>query len=426
MSPGWRPIIGPLVTLATVGVIALVERYVFPIANPGAIFFIAVMASAYIGGTRSGLVASAIALTFAALHFLGRGHIWDPGHHDLERVMILTITTPTVAIVVGLLRARTDEAMNRERQARLSVEAANRRLIALQAALDESRAGVVVLDQELRAQFINRAFRKMWKLPDEVAERRPAFVALVYHGRDTNAYAVPEERLDAYVAERVQRVRAGEPDPLDIRLSDGRVARLECTILPAGGRLLTYTAVTDLVERASIDVLSGLFNRRHFLEAAAGEWSRFDRYERPLSLMMLDIDLFKAINDRYGHDAGDQAIAHVAAICRGRKRASDVVARLGGEEFALLLPETSIDSAAVAAERLRAQIADAPLVVAGEPIRLTVSIGVAEADHRMDSFLTLMKEADAALYRAKHRGRNCVMLASADGSGTPASLAVAS
>jgi diguanylate cyclase (GGDEF)-like protein len=236
-------------------------------------------------------------------------------------------------------------------------------------------------------------------------------VALVYHGRNTNAYAVPDERLDEYVAERVRRVRAGDLDPLDIRMSNGDVVRLECTVLPAGGRMLTYTPVTDLVQRASIDSLSGLFNRRHFLELAEGEWSRFDRYERPLSLMLLDIDMFKTINDRYGHDVGDQAIAHIAAVCRDGKRTPDIVARIGGEEFALLLPETSLESARPVAERLRRQIADTPLIVAGAPIAITVSIGVAEATPEMADIAALMRAADQALYGAKHAGRNRVVAA---------------
>ena len=425
MSPRWLWIVGPFATLAAAALLALIQQYIHPVPNPGAIFFIAVMCSAYIGGTGSGLLAAAIALGYTAIHFFGHDRLWDPAYHGLERVIILSVTTPLIAVVVGLLKARSNEAMRRERQARLSVEATNRRLVALQAAHDESHAGVVILDQELRAQFINRAFRRLWNLPDGLADRQPPFVALAYHGRNTHAYAVPEERLDEYIAERVQRIRSGSLDPLDIRMSNGEVVRLECSVLPAGGRMLTYTPVTDLVQRASTDALSGLFNRRYFFELADAEWSRFGRYKRPLSLMMIDIDLFKSVNDRYGHDVGDKAILHVANLCRDSKRVSDVVARVGGEEFAMLLPETAIESATLIADRLRRAIADTPLIVAGAQIRLTVSIGIAEAHTGIDGVLSLMKEADAALYRAKHSGRNRVVppLRDADRLAGPLALA---
>src|SRR5262249_20766581 len=285
---------------------------VLPIPNPGAIYFLAVVYATYVGGVRAGLVCSALTIAFSFLYFSAPGHFLTIRAEDWQRIVIVSFGTVGISVLVGLLKSRTIEAAERERQARLSVEAANRRLVALQAALDEASPGVVLLDHELRAQFINRAFRKLWRLPDEVAERQPPFVALVYHGRNTQAYAVPNERLDEYVAERIRRVRAGDLDPLDIRLSNGEGVRLRCTVLPAGGRMLTYTPITDLVQRATVDSLSGLFNRRHFLELAESEWSRFDRYERPLSLMLLDIDMFKTINDRYGHHVGDQAIAHIA------------------------------------------------------------------------------------------------------------------
>ena len=415
--------VGVAVALATLAAIWLINRYLFAIPNPGAVYFIAVVYATYIGGVRAGLVSSAFTIAYSFLHFSAPGHFLEIRPDDWQRILIVSFGTVALSVMVGLLKARTIEAMERERRARLAVEAANRRLVVLQAALDEASPGVVLLDHELRAQFINRAFRKLWKLPDEVADRQPPFVALVYHGRNTNAYAVPDERLDEYVAERVRRVRVGDLDPLDIRMSNGDVVRLECTVLPAGGRMLTYTPVTDLVQRASVDSLSGLFNRRHFLELAEGEWSRFDRYERPLSLMLLDIDMFKTINDRYGHDVGDQAIAHVAAVCRDGKRTPDVDARIGGEEFALLLPETSLESARPVAERLRRQIADTPLIVAGAPIAFTVSIGVAEATPEMADIAALMRAADQALYGAKHAGRNRVVAAADTSPARPAALA---
>src|SRR5580692_11946666 len=118
-----------------------------------------------------------------------------------------------------------------------ATEIVRNELLTLRAALDEVRFGVVLLDRELRAQFINRAFRRMWRLPDAKADSKPAFVALMYHGRDTRAYDVPEDQLDAYVAERVAYVKAGHPAPVDVHLASGEVIRFQCAVLPAGGRM---------------------------------------------------------------------------------------------------------------------------------------------------------------------------------------------
>src|SRR3984957_4228372 len=127
-----------------------------------------------------------------------------------------------------------------------AVASLHHELALLRAALNEVRFGVVVLDHELRAQFINRAFRKMWRLPDAKADSKPAFVALMYHGCDTRAYNVPEKNLKAYVAERVAHVKGGDPRPVDIRLTSGEVIRFQCTALPNGGRMLSYNYVTDI------------------------------------------------------------------------------------------------------------------------------------------------------------------------------------
>ncbi|MBZ0148856.1 MAG: PAS-domain containing protein, partial [Pseudorhodoplanes sp.] len=123
-------------------------------------------------------------------------------------------------------------------------------ILALRAALDEVRFGVLLLDSELRAQFINRAFRKMWRLPDAKANNKPPFVALMYHGRDTCAYKILAEDLDDYVAECVTLVRAGDPTPLDLRLANSEVIRLQCAVLPSGGRMLSYTYVADIARQA--------------------------------------------------------------------------------------------------------------------------------------------------------------------------------
>jgi PAS domain-containing protein len=119
----------------------------------------------------------------------------------------------------------------------------------LSAALDEVDIGIVLLDADTRAEFINRAFRDYFSLPDAQADSKPPFIVLMYHGRDTRAYELPEEELNAFIARRTAMMRSGDSKPININLSDGRVLRFGCTALPDGGRMLSYTPVTDLVRR---------------------------------------------------------------------------------------------------------------------------------------------------------------------------------
>ncbi len=280
----------------------------------------------------------------------------------------------------------------------------------------------MLLDSEMRAQFINRAFRRLWRLPDELAARKPAFVGLMYHGRNAKAFAVPADQTRFHVAEQTALIRTGDERPVDIRLANGDVIRSRCKVLADGGRMLTYGNVSDLVrsademaELAMTDALTGIYNRRHFMARLDSEWKRFRRYERPLSLLLLDIDHFKSINDRYGHDVGDQVIVAVARLCGMQTRDSDVAARIGGEEFAILLPETGLLDARIVAERLRVAVAERPLASSAGPIAVTVSIGTACADSNRPTRPNLMKRADEALYAAKRGGRNCVAAALDDG-----------
>jgi hypothetical protein len=110
--------------------------------------------------------------------------------------------------------------------------------------------GIVLLDVRLNARFINQAFRRMWVLSDAVTDRRPLFAALMFHGRDTGAYEIPADRLEAYVAERIERVAANESFQQDLRRTKGDVIRMQCTPLPDGGRMLTYMEVTDIVRQS--------------------------------------------------------------------------------------------------------------------------------------------------------------------------------
>ncbi len=167
-------------------------------------------------------------------------------------------------------------------------------------------------------------------------------------------------------------------------------------------------AQAQLLELATTDSLTGLRNRRHFMATASQEFERARRYQTPLSLLMLDADHFKSINDRYGHPVGDEALKTLAEHGRRQLREIDLFARLGGEEFAILLPQTDFIAARAVAERLRQTIAEQSVATGQESFHFTVSIGVASLDaHTMDLH-DLLRHADDALYQAKQHGRNRV------------------
>jgi diguanylate cyclase (GGDEF)-like protein len=163
---------------------------------------------------------------------------------------------------------------------------------------------------------------------------------------------------------------------------------------------------------ATTDALTGVLNRRGFVARGRAEWGRCRRYGRPLTVLALDIDHFKAVNDTHGHDVGDAVLVHVSALCAGGMRTSDLFGRLGGEEFCAVLPETSLEAARALAERLRTGVERVPCPIAGMMIPVTISIGVAVGEESDVTLEALMKRADQALYAAKRNGRNRVETAS--------------
>lgn len=166
-----------------------------------------------------------------------------------------------------------------------------------------------------------------------------------------------------------------------------------------------------LEELASIDPLTGCVNRRKFTELADLELLRSLRYKNDLTFLMLDIDHFKSVNDTYGHAVGDEVLKHFSAVCLELARNIDVVARIGGEEFVVMLPNTNTDGAYIFAQRFREKIYKAQLSLAGHTIKYTVSIGISMVDYTNDTQIsTILQRADSALYKAKDTGRNkCVI-----------------
>lgn len=166
----------------------------------------------------------------------------------------------------------------------------------------------------------------------------------------------------------------------------------------------------ELRNQAITDPLTGAWNRRYFISRGKEELARSLRYDTPFSLLILDIDFFKLINDTYGHDIGDEVLKSLTERCRMVLRETDVFARLGGEEFAALLPQISREDTLLTSERLRTSIATMPMAQISETFSITVSIGVSLFNGQDSSIEELMKQADQAMYRAKRQGRNRVEL----------------
>ncbi len=161
---------------------------------------------------------------------------------------------------------------------------------------------------------------------------------------------------------------------------------------------------------ARTDGLTGLINRRHFLELAKHEYAVARRYGLPLSVVLFDIDGFKNINDSLGHLAGDEILKSVARRAGEQLRSADVLARYGGEEFIVLVPESSAQNAAVVAERIRKGIAERRIRTTAGTAAVTVSAGVGEIHSDSDTLEDLIRRADQALYDAKGKGRNCTVV----------------
>ena len=171
------------------------------------------------------------------------------------------------------------------------------------------------------------------------------------------------------------------------------------------------SAFDRLAQMSRTDELTGLANRRHFTNVLEAFYTQARRYSRPLSLIVMDIDFFKAVNDTGGHQVGDDLLKAVAAAIEAASRKADLPARLGGDEFAILLPETSAVDAEPVAERIRQGLSDHS-VMNGSDIRVTLSIGIADLNAgEIDSPMAMQSTADRALYAAKENGRNCVVQA---------------
>ena len=174
--------------------------------------------------------------------------------------------------------------------------------------------------------------------------------------------------------------------------------------------------LAELAQISRIDGLTQIYNRRHWQESLEQEFAKARRHDKKLSLIMLDLDHFKSLNDNYGHQGGDMVLIEVSALISALLRGEDIFGRYGGEEFAIILPETDSAGAVELAQRICLKIATTPLIYNEQAIKVTVSLGVAQLSDQEANYEGLITQADSALYQAKYQGRNQVCCAASSDS----------
>ena len=281
--------------------------------------------------------------------------------------------------------------------------------------VDGSIQGLLV-HRNFEPLFCNRAYAEMLGFEDEQSllnsDSILPLIAEIYHqqAHGDNEALLAGEAKSIKTDAKCQRV-------------DGKTIWLSLISRPItwnGKRAIQVTAI-DVTEqyqlrekleyRANHDSLTGLLNRRAITEFAEQQIPRHLATGQPLCCALIDLDNFKSINDRYGHHVGDEVLQHFATTCQRALRHNDLICRWGGEEFMLLLPETTLEQAQMITERLRRHIPVFNLATQNKPLRYTASMGIALLRPDNEDLDTLLSRADRALYAAKHNGRNRVEIA---------------
>jgi diguanylate cyclase (GGDEF)-like protein len=342
-------------------------------------------------------------------------------------------------------------------------------------AMDLMDVGVVLLDRDLRARFINPCFVEMWQIPPALLASGPSYRDLLNYGTASGCYPVLAADAPAYIDGREAEVRSGTAYQTLLILADRRQLLFGCVASSDGGRILTYTDISqelrqeassamertsaelrfnsemleeqgahlaalaeaaeesaqradaargllehEITERrqleiklrqlATTDGLTGVLNRSEFLASAEREMDARKASEPNMVVLMIDVDHFKAVNDRFGHAGGDRALTHLVTTLRAGLRQIDLLGRVGGEEFGIVLLDTPLMPAEMVAERLRARVAEVQIAFADRLISMTISIGLAVQLDTDQSIEQVLARADDALYQAKRSGRNRVVV----------------
>lgn len=292
----------------------------------------------------------------------------------------------------------------------------------LRAIQEASPDGILVVDGQGAVVSYNQRFVEIWQIGAEYLQAEPDNSGPLAEERIMHAALALLKDPEAFL-QRVQELylRPEEQDHCELELLDGRFLERHSVGLHNDkqhyfGRVWFFRDITErkraeaaLRDLAWRDPLTGEMNRGHFFARASEELVRARRQRHPLVMLMLDLDCFKEINDNLGHAAGDTVLETVCKRWRRVLRNVDLLGRVGGEEFAILLPGSDLADAQMVAERLRVSVADTPIEAAGEEVYCTVSGGIAMVEDADQSVQDALRRADRALYQAKDRGKNCML-----------------
>jgi len=335
-----------------------------------------------------------------------------------------TAYVAVVILMLGLLLGFTLRRMARiETLRELARTEADQALQLLHEAIDSLSAGITIYDPQDRLVMSNEAHLQIFERLRDVLRQGRTFEQIA---RDAVAQGLfPEARGqdEAWLARRLRQHQAADGVPYEVELDDGRWLQFSEHRTPQGyivGSRIDITErkklETDLREQASTDALTGLPNRRYFLRRLEDELERVRRRTTiEACVLMLDLDHFKRINDQYGHAAGDSLLRHFANLLRQELRTTDTAGRMGGEEFAVILPGSNLQAAQGFAQRICDKLVRHPMSFGRNEVGVTVSIGIASISDDDLSADAVLFRADGALYQAKDQGRNRVQLADRKG-----------
>ena len=276
--------------------------------------------------------------------------------------------------------------------------------------------GFAYYDSEDRLQIFNQKYLDIYSRTSDLIEVGKTFEEIIRGGVERGEYSEAMGREEEWIQNRLA-AHNNPGRPIEQQLENGRWLRIEERKTRDGGTVGIRIDITEAKEReikleemTVTDALTGISNRRYFIERVQQEYEKIARYAGIMSVLLVDADHFKQINDTHGHSAGDQVLRELAEIFSSQLRAPDVVSRYGGEEFAIFLTETSLGGAYSIANRIREAVESHAFSHEGKTIPVTVSIGCSQSDKRDGRYEDIIERADRALYKAKEAGRNQVII----------------